>query len=233
MLGLLLLLSPAAAHSVFSGHCPAFTPMQNFDWNQVRHRARTVHITKGQMFPCCSSVTACGTSRRSSPPSPPVSPTSSRRTSSGSSLLSRWAAGRMRQLTVLQVRRLPYTGAVGLDSHYVYTGKLYTPQEATPARMIVKFPLSRFQFHLIAKCQNQFYRPDWCGELHGGGGQLQQPRPGLHLPGCGPHPHRGPQALLLHPAAPAGGDPDCQVETESLPRTPTWLTFGLSWGFNH
>ena len=60
-------------------------------------------------------------------------------------------AWRVWQLTVLQVRRLPYTGAVGLDSDYVYTGKLYTPQEATPARMIVKFPLSRFQFHVSAK----------------------------------------------------------------------------------
>ena len=47
--------------------------------------------------------------------------------------------------SVEQVRQLPFSERVGLDHEYVYTGKLYSPQESTPAKMIVRFPLSEFQ----------------------------------------------------------------------------------------
>jgi len=43
--------------------------------------------------------------------------------------------------SVEQVRQLPYSERVGLDHEYIYTGKLYAPQESTPAKMIVRFPL--------------------------------------------------------------------------------------------
>merc|ERR1712098_982111 len=44
--------------------------------------------------------------------------------------------------SIEQVRQLPYSQRVGLDHEYIYTGKLYTPQERTPARMLVRFPLN-------------------------------------------------------------------------------------------
>merc|ERR1711915_398876 len=44
--------------------------------------------------------------------------------------------------SIEQVRELPYTERVGLDHEYIYTGKLYAPQESSPAKMIVRFPLS-------------------------------------------------------------------------------------------
>merc|ERR1712007_122970 len=44
--------------------------------------------------------------------------------------------------SVEQVRQLPYSERVGLDHEYIYTGKLYSPQESTPAKMIVRFPLN-------------------------------------------------------------------------------------------
>merc|ERR1712121_107522 len=44
--------------------------------------------------------------------------------------------------SIEQVRQLPYSERVGLDHEYIYTGKLYAPQESTPAKMIVRFPLN-------------------------------------------------------------------------------------------
>merc|ERR1712215_351456 len=44
--------------------------------------------------------------------------------------------------SIEQVRRLPYSERVGLDHEYIYTGKLYAPQESSPAKMIVRFPLN-------------------------------------------------------------------------------------------
>jgi len=44
--------------------------------------------------------------------------------------------------SVEQVRQLPYTDRVPLEHEYIYTGKLYAPQESSPARMIVRFPLN-------------------------------------------------------------------------------------------
>merc|ERR1719232_2502561 len=44
--------------------------------------------------------------------------------------------------SVEQVRQLPYSERVGLDHEYIYTGKLYAPQESSPAKMIVRFPLN-------------------------------------------------------------------------------------------
>ena len=51
--------------------------------------------------------------------------------------------------SVEQVRQLPFSERVGLDHEYIYTGKLYSPQESTPAKMIVRFPLSKFQLRSI------------------------------------------------------------------------------------
>jgi len=44
--------------------------------------------------------------------------------------------------SIEQVRMIPYTDKLGIDNSYTYTGKLYTPQESQPARMIVRFPLN-------------------------------------------------------------------------------------------
>merc|ERR1719232_52811 len=44
--------------------------------------------------------------------------------------------------SIEQVRQLPYSERVGLDHEYIYTGKLYSPQESSPAKMIVRFPLN-------------------------------------------------------------------------------------------
>jgi len=44
--------------------------------------------------------------------------------------------------SIEQVRQLPYSERVGLDHEYIYTGKLYAPQESSPAKMIVRFPLN-------------------------------------------------------------------------------------------
>jgi len=44
--------------------------------------------------------------------------------------------------SIEQVRQLPYSERVGLDHEYIYTGKLYAPQESRPANMIVRFPLN-------------------------------------------------------------------------------------------
>merc|ERR1719466_633534 len=44
--------------------------------------------------------------------------------------------------SIEQVRQLPYTDRVALDHEYIYTGKLYAPQESSPAKMIVRFPLN-------------------------------------------------------------------------------------------
>merc|ERR1712156_625688 len=44
--------------------------------------------------------------------------------------------------SVEQVRQLPYSERVPLEHEYIYTGKLYAPQESSPAKMIVRFPLN-------------------------------------------------------------------------------------------
>merc|ERR1712055_1284354 len=44
--------------------------------------------------------------------------------------------------SIEQVRQLPYSERVGLDHEYIYTGKLYAPQESSLAKMIVRFPLN-------------------------------------------------------------------------------------------
>jgi len=44
--------------------------------------------------------------------------------------------------SIEQVRQLPYTDKLPLEHEYIYTGKLYAPQESSPAKMIVRFPLS-------------------------------------------------------------------------------------------
>jgi len=44
--------------------------------------------------------------------------------------------------TIEQIRQLPYSKDVGVDHEYKYTGKLYAPSEAQPAKMVVRFPLN-------------------------------------------------------------------------------------------
>merc|ERR1712215_141879 len=44
--------------------------------------------------------------------------------------------------SIEQVRQLPYTDRVPLEHEYIYTGKLYAPQQSSPAKMIVRFPLN-------------------------------------------------------------------------------------------
>eukprot|EP00092_Neocalanus_flemingeri_P030207 GFUD01032786.1.p1 GENE.GFUD01032786.1~~GFUD01032786.1.p1 ORF type:complete len:246 (+),score=73.72 GFUD01032786.1:189-926(+) len=44
--------------------------------------------------------------------------------------------------SIEQVRQLPYTDRLPLEHEYIYTGKLYAPQESSPAKMIVRFPLN-------------------------------------------------------------------------------------------
>jgi len=44
--------------------------------------------------------------------------------------------------SIEQINQIPYTDKLGIDNHYIYTGKLYTPQESKPANMIVRFPLN-------------------------------------------------------------------------------------------
>merc|ERR1712038_1036190 len=44
--------------------------------------------------------------------------------------------------SIEQTNEIPYTEQLGIDNHYIYTGKLYTPQESVPANMIVRFPLN-------------------------------------------------------------------------------------------
>jgi len=44
--------------------------------------------------------------------------------------------------SIEQINQIPYTNTLGIDNHYIYTGKLYTPQESIPSKMIVKFPLN-------------------------------------------------------------------------------------------
>jgi len=44
---------------------------------------------------------------------------------------------------ITQLRQLPYSEKVGLDHEYKYTGKLYAANEAQPAKMNVRFPLSK------------------------------------------------------------------------------------------
>jgi len=44
--------------------------------------------------------------------------------------------------SIEQVRQLPYTDKLPLEHEYIYTGKLYAPQESSPAKMIVRFPLN-------------------------------------------------------------------------------------------
>merc|ERR1711988_354391 len=44
--------------------------------------------------------------------------------------------------SIEQINQIPYTNKLGIDNHYIYTGKLYTPQESKPANMIVRFPLN-------------------------------------------------------------------------------------------
>jgi len=50
---------------------------------------------------------------------------------------------------ITQLRQLPYSEKVGLDHEYKYTGKLYAANEAQPAKMNVRFPLSGFTPHVI------------------------------------------------------------------------------------
>jgi len=44
--------------------------------------------------------------------------------------------------SVEQIRQLPFKEAIGVDHEYKYTGKLFAPQESTPAKMVVRFPLN-------------------------------------------------------------------------------------------
>jgi len=44
--------------------------------------------------------------------------------------------------TIEQIRQLPYSKDIGVDHEYKYTGKLYAPSDATPAEMVVRFPLN-------------------------------------------------------------------------------------------
>jgi len=44
--------------------------------------------------------------------------------------------------SIEQINEIPYTNKLGIDNHYVYEGKLFTPQESKPANMIVRFPLN-------------------------------------------------------------------------------------------
>jgi len=44
--------------------------------------------------------------------------------------------------SIEQINQIPYTNKLGIDNHYIYTGKLYTPQESMPSKMVVKFPLN-------------------------------------------------------------------------------------------
>jgi len=44
--------------------------------------------------------------------------------------------------SVEQVRQLPIKDVIGVDHDYIYTGKLFVPDESNPAKMIVRFPLN-------------------------------------------------------------------------------------------
>lgn len=44
--------------------------------------------------------------------------------------------------SIEQIRALPFVSQTGLEHEYVYRGKLYAPQESSPAKMIVRFPLN-------------------------------------------------------------------------------------------
>jgi len=44
--------------------------------------------------------------------------------------------------SIKQDRKLPGSKEIGIDNKYIYTGKLYAPQESSPAKMIVRFPLN-------------------------------------------------------------------------------------------
>merc|ERR1711988_1099028 len=44
--------------------------------------------------------------------------------------------------SVKQIRKLPFSDKLPLDTQLLYTGKLSTPQESSPARMVVRFPLN-------------------------------------------------------------------------------------------
>merc|ERR1711973_915487 len=44
--------------------------------------------------------------------------------------------------SIEQIRQLPFKDAIGVDHEYKYTGKLFAPQESTPAKMVVRFPLN-------------------------------------------------------------------------------------------
>jgi len=44
--------------------------------------------------------------------------------------------------SIEQIRALPFVSQTGLEHDYVYRGKLYAPQESSPAKMIVRFPLN-------------------------------------------------------------------------------------------
>ena len=54
------------------------------------------------------------------------------------------------------------TESIDCTSTYSYTGKLYTPQEASMAKMIVKFPLSKYQVMGIGK---MVLRCEWMNEF--------------------------------------------------------------------
>jgi len=43
---------------------------------------------------------------------------------------------------VEQVRQLPIKDVIGVDHDYIYTGKLFVPDESNPAKMVVRFPLN-------------------------------------------------------------------------------------------
>merc|ERR1712232_780605 len=71
--------------------------------------------------------------------------------------------------SIEQVNQIPYTNKLGIDNHYIYTGKLYTPQESKPANMIVRH-------HRLL-------------QLRSAGHGLLRVRPGVHLPGYKPPLH--------------------------------------------
>ena len=95
-----------------------------------------------------------GSWRESSQPSHPVWPTSSRLTPRVSSLWSRSASflsPRESAWTTSTCKWWSWNYQLCLTSLFVhrYTGKLYSPQESTPAKMIVRFPLSESQHWFI------------------------------------------------------------------------------------
>merc|ERR1711953_1559445 len=102
--------------------------------------------------------------------------------------------------SIEQINQIPYTNKLGIDNHYIYTGKLYTPQESKPANMIVRFPLSNFQTEISTSLTHFISRHHRLLQLRRAGHGLLGVRAGVHLPRYKPSLHLRSQEILLHPS---------------------------------